>query len=144
MLTLVPVMPSDDDVKLTGPTTVGVEVTGTIDFHNQEPQYRKLLSPDGTVSVFPWGPCGPFGFSNGDTFTVHLVNHVHTQFPIACGYTDGVHSTISYRFDVSPNGYLTNDRPLMPGDMNGDGAVNGQDIDGFVLALFHPAGYGAQ
>ena len=26
--------------------------------------------------------------------------------------------------------------PPAPGDMNCDGAVNGQDIDGFVLALF--------
>ena len=32
----------------------------------------------------------------------------------------------------------------LAGDMNCDGLVNGQDIDGFVLALFDPAGYAAQ
>ena len=32
----------------------------------------------------------------------------------------------------------------LKGDMNCDGAVNGQDIDGFALALLDPAGYAAQ
>jgi photosystem II stability/assembly factor-like uncharacterized protein len=32
----------------------------------------------------------------------------------------------------------------LPGDMNGDGTVNGYDIDPFVLALTDPAGYASQ
>jgi len=34
--------------------------------------------------------------------------------------------------------------PAMPGDMNCDGAVDGMDADGFVLALVDPAAYAAQ
>jgi hypothetical protein len=33
--------------------------------------------------------------------------------------------------------------PAMPGDLNCDGAINGYDIDPFVLALTDPAGYAA-
>jgi len=70
--------------------------------------------------------------------TVTLATTIDSTSPLDPNYPDL--GTVHVWGTVRGSVYVP--RPL--GDLNCDGAVNGQDIDGFVMALFDPAGYAAQ
>jgi hypothetical protein len=71
---------------------------------------------------------------------VPLTSNVHIRFSIADTPNNsvtecGVDAVVVYDLYCPPSGGL-------PGDLNCDGAVNGYDIDPFVLALTDPTAYG--
>ena len=134
-----------DIFTFTAVTHVELRIT---DYTQTGERYSVFAGSDTSAPLLLTTPAVAFDAASTEDidFAYHDPRWSHGQVTLAPGTY-----TLTVRQDADITGYtfwnlglrvVSVSTPL--GDMNCDGAVNGQDIDGFVLALFDPAAYAGQ